>query len=158
MGYRTVGSSMQEFLVSAAWTNATTTLSNITGLSFTPEANGVYRFEFFIAWYSNTGTSEGFSIAVDDGNAVSGAADLRVRGASATTAVIYSGPIGAAVANGTSGPASAGDRANASGAGTFIAAASPTAFSIQGAAETALAGATVSIGQYEGSLRVWRLA
>lgn len=144
----------QTLSVGSTWTNATTSYTTVTSLTFTPAANGVYAYEYYLS-ASSTIDTNGLRVQVDDGNAVSGSADMRVRGSGATTAVVYNGPIASAITVGTSSPATPGDRFAASGYGFFTAAASPTAFAIQAANEDA--SQTVTINASEGILRYRRL-
>lgn len=146
--------SQQVLQVSETWTNATTTYSTVTGLTFTPAANGVYVYEYYLS-ASSTVSTNGLAVQVSQGNAVSGSADMRVRGSGATTAVVYNGPIATAATVGTSSPATPGDRFSASGYGFFTAAGSPTAFSVQAANEDASNTVTIVLG--EGVLRYRRL-
>lgn len=140
--------------LNTAWTNTTTSYTTVTGLTFTPDAGGVYAFEYQLA--ATSADTNGLRVQISPGNVASGMADMRVRGASATTAVVYNGPISAALTVGTNAPATPGDKFSASGSGTFVAHASaPTAFSVQAACQIAN---SVAVAANDGWLRIRRLA
>ena len=142
--------------VSTSWSSTSTTASTVTGLSFTPEPGGVYRVEYTLSIAASVST-ESATVSIAPGNASSGAADMRIRASSATTATIYNGPISAASTGGTASPTTPGDRFEAVGFVIFTAhATAPTAFSIQGAAETGGAN-SISIAAGEGLMIVRRL-
>lgn len=139
-----------EYASTAAWSNATTTPTAITGLTFTPIAGASYVIDIEVSATASVAT-EGFTLAVNPGNAPSASVDLRVRGATPTAEVLV---IGSAVgvtasAIGTSSPTVVGERTHATGRAYITAHASaPTAFTVLGAAETGGANSVaVAVGE-----------
>lgn len=157
MSYRTMQNNLQEFISSAAWVNATTSATTITGLSFTPEAGATYRFETDVA-FLGSGTGEGLTLSISPGNIQYGSADLRIRNTAGNSAIVQNSGLstGASVAGASA--AASPDLTHGTARGFFVAHASaPTTFAIQGAAENGGAH-NVSIPIGCAILRVWRMA
>jgi len=123
-----------EILLSSAWSNATQTLSDITGLSFTPAANGVYLVEVRGA-FTAASNGTGFQWLISPGNGTGGGF-FASRGSSSTAQAILIGTLdGSSDSGGATSPSTPGDECGFHGFAIVTAGASPTAIVARGKSE-----------------------
>lgn len=82
---------------SADTSNTSATVeSTATGLSFTPQPNGIYRINADIV-HTAAATTTGMQGRLDPGNATTGTCYGVVRGTSPTASVVYTGSVGTTI-------------------------------------------------------------
>lgn len=117
-----------------------TTLGNV-GVSFTPDAGGVYLLKAYYA-YSADITTIGLAVQVEPGNAAGGPLQCLGRGSGGTAGSAYYGTLGGTPTIGGSAPTSPALAPFHCWAILFADPTTPTAVNLQAAAET---GGTITI-------------
>lgn len=146
----------QLYVSNAAFATTSITLSDVSGVTFTPEASAVYLVELYIA-YDSGSTTVGLGVGIDPGSADMGSLFMIGRGGASSSGTAYYGSVLATTPQITTPTALAGGTANPVAAWSVIrTTSSPTAIKLQCGAE--VGGTEVRIAAGMAVLRVRRLA